>query len=139
MLNKISDYMLLRIFKYFQTHKINNDLIKSKKLDKFQIRLHNWIKTDVDTVRKISEINKDMYNFIMKSEHFKIFWVSYYNSLCHIEKECEHSVYCNINNCKFISHYVNRKNNKKFTNIFKNISKYDINEASIVHNRYTTY
>ena len=73
----------------------------------------------------------------MKSEYFKIFWICYYDSLCTIEKECEHSIYCKLNNCKIICHYVNKKNNKKFTNIFKNISIYSLNETTFINNQCT--
>lgn len=135
MLNKFSEYILLRIFKYFQTHKINEEISRSKKTHKFMTRLNNWTKSDVKTIIKISSINKDMYNFIMKSDCFKIFWVSFYNSLCKIDINCEHSMCCKLNNCKIISHYINKKNNKKFTNIFKNISKYPINETIFVNNQ----
>lgn len=136
MITNIPEPLLFRILKYFQTHKFHNYINKTTNIEKYKIRINNGIKTDINTIINISKINSKINDFITKSDYFKLFWIVYYNSLCTIEKDCIHLSQCKTRDCKNISHYINKKNNKNFKNIFKNINKIIKNETKISEQLY---
>lgn len=133
----LSEEILYTIVSYFQGHEhaatLTTIKMNTHEFNNFITRCRyemNEIKTDIKSIISLAEVNRYMYNVIMKSEYFRKLWVVYYRSLypssneetlVHIGDQTNEQCDIQFDRCMNPYHYIEKT--CKYKDIFKKIAK----------------